>query len=121
MLKERILGLACVGLCVFIAAGCDKKQSGADTSSGLKPAALLVELPDYCNTPDAMALLPDGSFENGLLDDEIAKWLHKLGKKARHITGFSNRMNYFILTRLLPRKLASRMANRVMKKMYTHE
>lgn len=47
--------------------------------------------------------------------------IKKLGKKARHITGFSNRMNYFILTRLLPRKMASNMANNVMKKMYAHE
>jgi len=30
--------------------------------AGLKQATMLVELPDYCNTPDAMALLPDGSF-----------------------------------------------------------
>lgn len=47
--------------------------------------------------------------------------IHKLGKKARHICGSSNRMNYFILTRILPRKMASRMANRVIKKMYDHE
>jgi hypothetical protein len=45
----------------------------------------------------------------------------KLGRKARHICGASNRLNYFILTRLLPREMASRMANRVMKKMYSNE
>jgi len=28
----------------------------------LQPARLLVELPDYCNTPDGMCLLPDNSF-----------------------------------------------------------
>lgn len=47
--------------------------------------------------------------------------IRKLGKKARHICGSSNRMNYFILTRILPRKMATSMANRVMKKMYDHE
>jgi hypothetical protein len=30
--------------------------------TNLQKAELLVELPDYCNTPDGMALLPDGSF-----------------------------------------------------------
>lgn len=44
--------------------------------------------------------------------------LNKLGKRAFFISGWSNRINYFILTRLLPRKLASRIANNTMKKMY---
>lgn len=44
--------------------------------------------------------------------------LNKLGKKALYISGFSNRLNYFILTRILPRKLAAGIANRTMGKMY---
>ena len=44
--------------------------------------------------------------------------LNNLGKKYRHIPGFSNRLNYFILTRLMPRKLASSFANKTMGKMY---
>jgi len=44
--------------------------------------------------------------------------LKNLGKKALFIPGFSNRFNYFILTRLLPRKMASYFANRTMKSMY---
>ncbi len=48
---------------------------------------------------------------------EIA--LQKLGKKALFISGFSNRWNYFILTRILPRKWASIVANKTMKKMYS--
>ena len=44
--------------------------------------------------------------------------LQNLGRKALFIPGFSNRFNYFILTRLLPRKMASYFANRTMKKMY---
>lgn len=45
--------------------------------------------------------------------------LSSFGRKALFIPGFSNRMNYFILTRLLPRKTASRIANNTMKKMYS--
>jgi short-subunit dehydrogenase len=45
--------------------------------------------------------------------------LKKLGKKTLFIPGFSNRFNYFILTKLLPRRLASRIANNTMKKMYS--
>lgn len=44
--------------------------------------------------------------------------LKKLGKKTLFIPGFSNRMNYFILTRLLPRKMASSIANKTIKKIY---
>jgi len=45
--------------------------------------------------------------------------LEKLGKKTLFIPGFSNRLSYFILTRLMPRKMASRIANNTMKKMYS--
>jgi short-subunit dehydrogenase len=45
--------------------------------------------------------------------------LKNLGKKALFIPGFSNRFNYFILTRLLPRKMASYFANKTMKTMYS--
>ena len=44
--------------------------------------------------------------------------LDKLGHKNLFIPGFSNRMNYFILMRLLPRRWASWMANRVMAGLY---
>lgn len=47
--------------------------------------------------------------------------LKNLGRKTLFIPGSSNRFNYFILTRLLPRKLASRLANNTMKKMYAHQ
>lgn len=46
--------------------------------------------------------------------------LDNLGKKFRFIPGFSNRINYFILTRLMPRKMASSIANKTMGKMYAH-
>jgi len=46
--------------------------------------------------------------------------LKKLGKKTLFIPGYSNRLNYFILTRLLPRKMAAGIANGTMSKMYSH-
>jgi short-subunit dehydrogenase len=45
--------------------------------------------------------------------------LKNMGKKALYIPGFSNRLNYFILTRILPRKMASYFANRTIQKMYS--
>lgn len=47
--------------------------------------------------------------------------LNKLGRKILFIPGFSNRVSYFILTRLLPRKVASYLANRTMKRLYSHK
>lgn len=55
-------------LCGLFVTSCTKKEdeptgkSEVKRASGLRKAELLVELPDYCNTPDGMALLPDGSF-----------------------------------------------------------
>ena len=46
--------------------------------------------------------------------------LDKLGKKALFIPGFSNRLNYFILTHLMPRKMAASIANKTMGEMYSH-
>ena len=46
--------------------------------------------------------------------------LDKLGKKALFIPGFANRLNYFILTRLMPRKMAALVANKTMGEMYSH-
>lgn len=53
--------------------------------------------------------------------EEVADFaLRKLGTRAFYISGFSNRLNYFILTRILPRKVAARMANRVIANMYDY-
>ncbi len=50
---------------------------------------------------------------------EVAKAaLANLGKKTLFISGRSNRISYFILMRLLPRKIASRIVNKSMRKMY---
>ena len=44
--------------------------------------------------------------------------LKNLGKKPFFISGFENRLNYFLLTRILPRKMAGKLANRVIAEMY---
>lgn len=46
--------------------------------------------------------------------------LDNLGKRALFIPGFTNRLNYFVLTRLLPRKIATSIANKAMGEMYAH-
>ena len=53
-------------------------------------------------------------------EDVVAAALKKLGKKTLFIPGFNNRFNYWILTKLLPRKMSSRLANNTIKKMYAH-
>lgn len=66
MFRDRFgcVGVVCLVACLLLAVGCGKKEgeTTGGAASGLRQAQLLVELPDYCNTPDAMALLPDGSF-----------------------------------------------------------
>ena len=70
MLRRQFLNasIVLVVFCGLMVAGCGKKEDAAaekpraKAPSAPKKAQLLVELPDYCNTPDGMALLPDGSF-----------------------------------------------------------
>lgn len=57
MLKRRIVAVVIVSFVFF-----SLILSGCNSQAGPRKAQLLVELPDYCNTPDGMALLPDGSF-----------------------------------------------------------
>jgi uncharacterized protein len=44
--------------------------------------------------------------------------LKKLGKKILIVPGFSNKMTYFLLTRILPRSLAAALVNRTMGRTY---
>lgn len=70
MSRKRFVSvsIALATVCGLILSGCAKKQDNQTekpkeaASSGLRKAQLLVKLPDYCNTPDGMALLPDNSF-----------------------------------------------------------
>jgi sugar lactone lactonase YvrE len=62
---KKMLVVMLAGLAVV--AGCSKKadepKKGSEGKALQLPikAELLVELPDYCNTPDGMAVMPDGS------------------------------------------------------------
>lgn len=47
--------------------------------------------------------------------------LRNLGKKAFYISGRQNRLNYFLMTRILGRKMTGRLFNRTMEKMYPAE
>ncbi len=67
--KEFVIkGIVLVVVCGLVFMGCSKKEDKQQEkptvkgSSTLRKAELLVELPDYCNTPDGMALLADNSF-----------------------------------------------------------
>ena len=70
MLKKRFVSvcIVLVAVCVLILCGCSKKDDTqtdkpkARGAEGLRKAEMLVQLPDYCNTPDGMALMPDNSF-----------------------------------------------------------
>lgn len=77
-----------------------------------------IATPTYLNTQPSY-----GSIKPKVMSaaDVAESALRQLGKKNLYIPGFSNRFNYFILTRLLPRKLASKLANSTIKKMYKHK
>lgn len=59
-----IVAVVLTVICCLFVTGCtnDAEKSAVKRLGGLKKARLLVELPDYCNTPDGMALMPDGGF-----------------------------------------------------------
>ncbi|MHC4628726.1 MAG: NHL repeat-containing protein, partial [Planctomycetota bacterium] len=54
MLRRKLVSVGIVSVMLFslVLTGCSSERT----------AQLLVQLPDYCNTPDGMALMPDGSF-----------------------------------------------------------
>jgi sugar lactone lactonase YvrE len=54
------VGIVLIVLCGLVTTGCN--DEAPKSAGGLGKARLLVELPDYCNTPDGMALMPDGGF-----------------------------------------------------------
>ena len=49
------------------------------------------------------------------------KALNNLGKTVLYVPGMNNQISYSILTRLLPRKVASAIANRTMGRLYPHK
>lgn len=75
-------------------------------------------------TPAYLKTKPTYGFIKPLVmqpNDVAESALKKLGKSALFIPGFSNRLNYFILTRLIPRKLAASVANKTMLTMFKQQ
>jgi hypothetical protein len=75
-------------------------------------------------TPTYLKTKPSYGFIKPLVmkpEDVAESALNKLGKTVLFIPGFSNRINYFFLTRLLPRKLAASIANKTIGKMFKHQ
>ena len=70
------------------------------------------------NTPKFLESKAQGRIPMADPEKVAAYALKNCGKKAVCIHGFANRLNYFILTRMLPRSLASYFVNRAMRKMY---
>jgi hypothetical protein len=54
-------------------------------------------------------------------EDVATPALEKLGKRPYYIPGFSNRLTYMLFTRILPRRISSKIFNNTMKTMYKHK
>lgn len=92
----------------------------------LKPSSIdvLACVAGATETPAYLKTKPIYGFFKPLVmkaNDVANSALKQLGKRALFIPGFSNRMNYFILTRLLPRKMAASIANKTMLQMFGHK
>ena len=73
------------------------------------------ETPTYNSTHPKYGLLkPSVMSGKGVAESA----LKALGKQHRFIPGFSNRLNYFLLTRIFPRKWAASIANKTIYSMY---
>ena len=72
-------------------------------------------------TPAYLSTSPQyGFFRPGVMDPQAvaAYALKRLGKKAYCIPGVSNKLTYFLMTRILTRRLAAGLINATMSKMY---
>ncbi len=88
------------------------KDQNIDVMSCLAGAT---ETPTYLATRPSYGILKPSVMKS----ERVAELsLRKLGKSHRYIPGFSNRFNYFLLTRIFPRKWAARIANNTIYSMY---
>lgn len=71
--------------------------------------------PAYLKTNPKYGLIKPSVMQPDLVAEQALK---NMGKSALFIPGFSNRFNYFVLTRLLPRKMAASIANKTIGDMY---
>jgi short-subunit dehydrogenase len=73
------------------------------------------DTPNYRNTKPKKNLLGPTIMK----PEKVARAaLQKIGKKAVFVPGTTNQLNYFLLTRILPRSFSAWMMNRVMFRMY---
>jgi short-subunit dehydrogenase len=73
------------------------------------------------DTPGYRASLPQGrkTTLKAMPPDRVAKAaLRALGKRAFVIPGFQNRLNYFLLSRVLPRRCSLKVMNRAVGRLY---
>ena len=91
----------------------------------LKPFGILVSAccagaiatPGYLGTHPAQGLVGPSLMK----PRDVASYaLNNLGRKVIILPGFANRMNYFFLTRFLPRSFSVKLVNMVMSKTYRH-
>jgi short-subunit dehydrogenase len=88
------------------------KAEGIDVMACLAGAT---DTPTYNSTHPKYGLIKPAVMSGA----EVAEAaLNALGKQHRFIPGFSNRINYFLLTRIFPRKWAASIANKTIFSMY---
>lgn len=91
----------------------EMKYKGIDVMACVAGAT---STPSYLNTGPEYGFIRPGVMEPRKV---AALALQALGKKAFFIPGLSNKINYFVLSRMLPRKLAVSLFNRTTRKMYS--
>jgi short-subunit dehydrogenase len=74
--------------------------------------------PGYLGTNPAVGFLTPSVMDPAKVASIALK---KLGKTTMIIPGFLNRMSYFMLTRILPHSLASKIVNQAMKRTYRNK
>ena len=73
------------------------------------------------STPAYLASLPDGKVKTRTVmnpDKVVEAGLRSLGHKPFVIPGFKNKLIYFLMTRVLPRRISLRMMNRAVGALY---
>ena len=73
------------------------------------------DTPNFCATQPKYGFIKPSVTSPHFVAESTLK---NLGKKGLYIPGFSNRLTYALITRLLSRKAASRLINKTMKNMY---
>lgn len=76
------------------------------------------------STPGYLASLPQGKVRSmSVMDPEkvVKTGLRALGRKPFVVTGIRNKLTYFMMTRMLPRRISLRIMNRAVGKLYSEK